>query len=343
MTKTATARPSSSREVVLRLLLAGALLLGCGILNPGQSSTGRSGSTTHSPTHSPPTPTTAPRPSINVRGTATSNGLQVTAELLCGLWVVLTPHAATYSAQELAAIGNFLSTHTQPLGISPIAVSYDPQHLPVTLEYVPGQLRCTGSYELTNTSSNLIQINKVGFQNARTPAPYTYEYHLLDACLYLKDCGCGGCGASAACPYAADMQLHLNDPSLVLTEIGLSDHGNGVIPIPPGIPDCPNVISLRPGDTVGIEMTFNTPSKTVGSWFRGAPAVNVTTASGTTTLTYPSLVNDLVFAPLDSHELPSPNTCVVQQGNTFVPVTSFATRPDPSKSPDDPFYIPRCV
>jgi hypothetical protein len=326
MSHAAITRRAYPGGVVSVLVLLCVLLAACTFGGFGSSSTG---------------PQSGAQPGINTGGVATVNGLQLNTTISCGLWVVLKSHAPTYGADELAAIKTFLSKHTAPLSLG--TVTYDPQALPATLQYVPGQLQCSGTYELTNTGSSLIQINQIGFQNSRTPTQYTYQYHLIDACPYLQDCGCGGCGAAEACAYGAEMALRLSDQPLALTGIGLSNHGNGIIPIPPGDPDCPNVINLQPGGDVSIEMFFDPPSQTAGSWFHGVPAVNVTTAQGTTTLTYPRLDHDLVFAPLDSHGLPSPNTCVVQRGSTFVPVTSFARVPDASKSAYDPYYIPRCV
>lgn len=319
---------------LLSVVMLCVLLAGCDLF-----------SASHADTHGAvsPSPSVASQPSVNVGGVATADGLQLNTRISCDVFAVLKPHAPTYSEDELAAIKTFLSQHTRPDIFGP-GIVYDPTaQLPATLAYDPGGIQCSGDYELTNTSSDLIQINQIGFQNLRAPGHYTHEYHLIDACPYLTDCGCGGCGAQEACAYAADVHLQLNNQPLALSDIGFANNGNGVVPIPPGVPNCPNVINLQSGGVVHIEMTYHPPDGPSGSWFRGVPAVSVTTAKGTRTITYPTLIHDLVFTPLDSHGLPSPNTCVTQQGNTFVPVTSFAKVPDASKSSFDPYYIPRCV
>ena len=269
---------------------------------------------------------------MNTIGQATVDGVQLRANISCGLWIVFAPHAATYSASELTAMKTFLAAHidttyTQPSGEGTL-VKYDPAQLPATLRYVAGASQCTGTYEITNVGSQLIQIDKAGFQSDRAPVAYSYTYRLIDACPYLAHCTGGS--AAQGCPYTAALPMSLTAQPLTVASIGLGAAGPSSGASASGNADCPNVISLRAGATVSVAVDFTGPSGSKDAWFHGVPALTVTSAKGAQTLTYPTLVNDLVLTPAFMSDTPGqpdagayPGRCYTQSGDSFKLVTSY--------------------
>ncbi len=318
-------RSSLQRARLLGILLLGALLAvsGCGANGSSPSTSG--GATT-----------AATPPAVNTAGQATVDSIQLRATISCGLWIVFAPHSTTYSASELAAIKSFLAAHVDTTGTQPSGegtlVKYDPAHLPPTLQYVAGAPQCSGTYEITNVGSQVIQIDKAGFQSARAPKVYSYTYRLIDACPYLAHCTGGS--VAQACPYTASLPMTPTAQPLAVAAIGIggSDQSSGASAS--GNADCPNVITLRPGATVSVAVDFSSPAGSQDVWFHGVPALTVTSAKGAQTLTYPTLVNDLVLTPAFMSDIPGhadtgayPGRCYTQSGSSFTLVTSYRNFP----------------
>lgn len=239
------------------------------------------------------TETQGPAAQMNTIGAATVKNVQVRATVTCGPWVVLASHAATYSQSELAAIQQYVSQHTGSIvGADNEINTYTPgaaSSLPATLRFVQGYPTCSGEYDVTNTGHNLIQVNGAGFQPTQAPAAFSYSYHLLDGCPYMHSCICHQCGAAFGCVYATTIAMTMSQ-SGVMGMFG-----------PSVSPACPLPINLQPGATIPLMLTFDKPKGDEAVWFRGMPALSVTTDSGTVTLTYPSLLNNLVFADFGDH------------------------------------------
>jgi len=328
-----------SSATILALALFGILLAGCSA--PFTKAPGSTGSTGAA----------ASSLQLNTSGVATVKQVQLRATIVCGPWIVLAPHASTYSQGELAAIKQFVAQFSATI-VGPDAsngyTAATVAALPPTLRFIPGDVFCSGTYEVTNTGSSLIQVNGAGFQPTQAPSPFSYDYHLLDACPYLQICNCGGCGASYPCAYALDLPMDLSSSQVMQT-------------FPPNQdPSCPSPINLQPGATIPISMTFDKPKSGGGTWFRGVPALDITTPQGTTTLTYPTLLDSLVFVNLTEHQsTPAfvtapdgqsysgnnnsiPGICYTQKGDSFAPITSYTSTLDVSK-PDWPVYSPVCV
>ncbi len=272
--------------------------------------------------------------SMNTIATATASGIQVRANIYCGPWVVLAPHSASYSQSELAAISQFVSQHQSDIiGATENFSTYASDGsvtLPSTLRFVPGYHTCTGTYEVTNTGSSLVQINGAGFQPSAPPTAYSYDYHLIDACPYLQSCGCDGCGAAFGCAYSVDIQMTMSQ-SAAMQDFAPNSDSN-----------CPTPINLQPGATIPIVVDFEKPTGHLSVWYHGVPALSVTTSSGTSTLTYPTLLDNLVFANLGDHAkdaqaaaagqyAPAPQDtnihveCYIQHGSGFEPLSTFNT------------------
>jgi hypothetical protein len=270
---------------------------------------------------------------------AAVNNVDLSALIFCGTVIVLTPHASTYSAEELAAIRNALGSIHEGISVFALGAvsSYALTNPPATLANMAYGQSCFGHFDVTNTGSSLIQLNQVGFQSTQAPARFSYTYRLIDACPYIDDCGPPGIGATSPCMYSSSMQLSLSH-ALSLSAIGVRpaegpDSGSSA--------DCPAPINLGGGQSVEIQMAFSgLPAGGGDIWFHGVPALNVTTAKGTATITYPTMTYNFIFTPLDAQG--RPGTCYTQKGNTFVPAT-FQQVPDPSKDPSFPYDYPVCV
>jgi hypothetical protein len=278
----------------------------------------------------------------NQPGSATVSDVQLNASIDCGLWVVLKSHQQTYSASELGQINTFLDANARPYlisyGINP--VNYAPNDLPSTLEYVSGNPSCRGIYEVTNTGKNLVQLNEVGFQDMAKPTKSPEDYHVVDACPYMRICVLSGLGATQPCKYYSDLQMNASQEATALGKLQVqqaegSDNG----------PPCPSVINLQAGQTVNVSVSFglqgNFADATSRYEMKGVPALNITSSAGTKTITYPTLADTVDFLPWGKQGFPG--TCYTQKGQTFVPVTSFDRVPDQSKDPELPYYVPVCV
>jgi hypothetical protein len=273
---------------------------------------------------------------------ATVNNVRLGITINCVSWIILKPHQPTYSATELAQIKDILSkaAHPYSLGANIDPVGYSPDGLPPTLQFIFGSPSCKGTYEVTNTGNSLVQLNQVGFQDTAVPKKSTIDYRVIDACPYLSICVLSGLGETQPCKYYSNLDLNASQQSLALGKLEIQPPEG-----PDSGPPCPSVVNLKAGQTVDIQMFFslqgNFPAATAHYEMQGVPALNITSAAGTKTITYPTLANTVDFLPLGDHGFPG--TCYVQKGRTFVPVTSFSQVPDSSKYAQLPYYAPVCV
>jgi hypothetical protein len=294
---------------------------------------------------------------LNHTEAATVNQVQLRVAIHCGPWLVLAPHAATYTQSELAAMKTFVTGRipvpgsiesfdtAAQTGYSDAALA----KLPPTLQYVPGDPTCSGYYEVTNTGRSLVQVNSVGFQLSQPGAAFQYDYHILDACSFMHSCVCEGCGAQFTCSYTSTIQMALSHQAAFAGTVTAGSQ--------PGS-ECPLPINLQPGQTVPIIVVFTKPPHSGNLWFRGTPTLSITSTHGTSTLTYATLLNNVNLINLTDH--PShgmvtasdglvtggndnifPGTCYSLKGNHFQPITSFAPALDASKIPS--VYSAVCV
>lgn len=273
--------------------LFGLIATACSIPPTGSAHSGVSTNTKVSHSGSGSGETVPLAAQMNTIGVETVQGVQLRVKIVCGPWVVLATHGSIYSQSELSAIRLFVAQNAGSMvGGTDILngfVAGEPSTLPPTLSYAAGYLQCTAEYDVTNTGQSLAQLNGVGFQPTQDPALFSYRYDLLDGCPYMQVCHCEGCGAAFGCGYAGVIQMTMDSSAVMKMFPPSSD------------PSCPTPINLDPGATVPIDLTFDKPVGDEAVWFRGIPTLNVTTPTGTTTLAYPSLPNNLVFVNFGDH------------------------------------------
>lgn len=167
---------------------------------------------------------------------------------------------------------------------------------------------CFFEMQITNTSSQRVQLLRTGVRLTASTQVNNYQYHLIDFCsvlspsdIYWDDCIPHPEGGSACSFVSADVTLGVGTA-------GVSFDGPITQTIDPNNP-CPPGLVIDPGKTGEIYIHFASPKNLI---YSVVPTLTVDTSGSPTVLSLDAMGNTLSFAS------GSQFTCYAFHGNTLV-------------------------
>jgi hypothetical protein len=237
----------------------------------------------------------------------------------CGQSLVLATDRLSYSPSEMHDLATYVTAYAPPKENSPeryINPSTLPP-LPPTLALAAGLTdHCDGEFQVTNTSTQTIQLVGLGVELNAAPTLNTFPYRLIDACPFLfpdpaqRVVNCPpSLGAGLACTFSAGVTMTTIDVGVKGTQLGAPIHGFD--PRLPGEPPCLQ-LTLLPYKEVTVVARFTAPAAGASALvYDVTPYLRVAGSQGTQDVLLPQLRSTLVFSSL------SQSTCYEVNGDTF--------------------------
>jgi hypothetical protein len=291
------------RAVFMGALASTLILTACSAL-PGGTAMGAKASPTA--TAIPVVPLAQDNPTIS----ADSDGLHIDGNFTCPRYEVLATSRLSYDATEIRQIETYYSTtQSYPFPAHPLG-------LPDSMSIVEGSGGsqyygdCAANIELANTSSQTIQVERVGVSLLARPQPNTYTYRLIDICsltgideFYRSPyCPAAHGGQTVCSGFTTDVELTAGTSGAVYDGVPKpvykqDDHGR----------PCSPQMTLNPTDADEVKIHFDAGA------FRFSVALHLTllTADGEKTVTVSQFPSALTFSA------PNQFSCYKLTGTTF--------------------------
>jgi hypothetical protein len=199
--------------------------------------------------------------------------------------------------------------------------------LPPTLALASGlTTQCSGEFQVTNTSTQTIQLVRVGVELNSAPTPNTFSYRLIDACPFLyadpkmrfEECP-PPLGAGVACSYSAQVTLVTIDAGIKGAQS--SAPIQGFDPHLPSEAPCPQ-LTLDPHQEVTVVAIFVPPAAGNSSLvYDVTPYLTIAGSQGSQDISLPHLRSTLIFSTQ------SQSACYQPTGDTFAIPDPQATSP----------------
>lgn len=197
----------------------------------------------------------------------------------------------TGTAQIIQNYLQLLSEHDTELN------TWIPPQPPPELQWIPGNITCTGDMSITNTTNSSIELQNVGIQLTAAPAINAYDYRVIE----IPSTCPGQCGGGQNCGYQA---------SITLNDGGAGSNFTSSITVTGEQCPLPLIIPASGSDEVSITLQDAQARNMI---YTGTPIFDITTSSGQQTIALSSLTSHFYF----THTALVPTYHL--QGNSFVP------------------------